>query len=205
MNNKGTYIFLKRIADIVLSITGLIILFIPLLVIGFVLKFTSGGPVIHWSIRVGMNNKIFKMAKLRTMKKDAPVLASNILKRPEKYIIYAGKFLRRYGIDELPQVYNILKGEMTFVGPRPALYNDEIISLRNEKGVCSIKPGLTGLAQISGRNNISARTKVVLDEYYMKNMSPMLDTKILLFTIIRMPDWDKKISAVRTLDSTESV
>lgn len=203
MNYYCSYIIFKRIVDIVLSLIGLTIFSIPLLIIGFVLMLTSGGPVIHWSMRIGKGNKIFKMAKLRTMKKDAPVLASNILIHPEKYLIHAGKSLRRFGIDELPQIYNILKGEMTFIGPRPALYNDEIVSLRKEKGISSIKPGLTGLAQICGRNNIPAETKVMFDEYYMKNMSPLLDTKILLFTLLRMPDWGKQTTAFRIWDTKE--
>ncbi|MCU0371860.1 MAG: sugar transferase [Ignavibacteria bacterium] len=169
-------------------------------IICLTLKIASNGPVIHWSKRVGKDNKMFYMAKLRTMRNDAPELASNVFKKTDEYLIFLGKFLRITGIDELPQLYNILRGDMSIVGPRPALFNfDEIISLREDKNINTIKPGLTGLAQICGRNSLSTAQKVILDEYYLLNMNPMLDFKIFFLTIINIFRWDKNSVIIRKI------
>lgn len=174
---------MKRIFDILFASIGLLIFILPLLLFGLLIKLSSKGPIIHWSHRVGVRNRVFRMAKLRTMKNGTPVLSSNHFHMPEKYLIRFGKIFREFGFDEIPQLYNILKGEMSFVGPRPLVLDDrEIISLRNVKGVNNIRPGLTGLAQINGRNGMAIPEKVKYDELYMKNMCMLLDLKILVLT-----------------------
>jgi O-antigen biosynthesis protein WbqP len=184
MNKKTQkYHLVKRILDIIFSVFGLILLFIPLLILGLIMKVTSKGPIIHWSVRSGLNNESFKMAKLRTMKIDTPVLAENKLDKPDKYYLYFGKFLRKCGIDELPQLYNILIGEMSFVGPRPVILSDkELIEERTKRGINVIKPGLTGWAQINGRSELTVLEKIEFEEFYINNMSFMFDMKIILKT-----------------------
>lgn len=177
------YQFYKRLFDTIFALVGLIVFALPILLLGTIIKITSRGPIIYWSKRVGINNSCFRMAKLRTMKNCTPVLASNHFNKPEEYFILFGKFFREFGFDELPQLYNILKGEMSFVGPRPVVLDDyEIITLRKKKNVNSIKPGLTGLAQINGRNGMTIQTKVKYDEIYMQSMSILLDLKIIFLT-----------------------
>jgi O-antigen biosynthesis protein WbqP len=200
MKNKIFFEFLKRFFDISLSIAGTLFFIIPISFICLTLKIASNGPVIHWSKRIGRDNKIFYMAKLRTMRNDTPELASNIFKKTDEYLIFLGKFLRITGIDELPQLYNILRGDMSIVGPRPALFNfDEIISLREDKNINTIKPGLTGLAQICGRNSLTTVQKVILDEYYLLNRNPMLDIKIFFLTFTYIFRWDKKSEITRKI------
>jgi O-antigen biosynthesis protein WbqP len=177
------YPLYKRLFDIIFSFIGLILFALPLLIFVIMIKIISKGPVLHWSDRVGINNSHFKMAKLRTMKNGTPVLSSNHFKKPDRYFIPLGKVFREFGFDELPQLYNILRGDMSFVGPRPVILDDyETINLRNEKMVNSIKPGLTGLAQINGRNDTTIPEKVRFDEIYMQNMSISLDIKIIILT-----------------------
>lgn len=177
------YIFNKRLIDVIISAAGLIIFSIPILLLGILIKLTSKGPIIHWSRRVGMNNKIFSMAKLRSMKSGAPVLSSFHFPESQNYFIFLGKFLRETGLDELPQLYNILRGDMSLVGPRPVILDDhEIIVSRNNRKISSIKPGLTGLAQIHGRNKISVEEKIGYDEFYMKNRNLKFDLQILFLT-----------------------
>jgi O-antigen biosynthesis protein WbqP len=179
----GIYLFCKRAFDFTFALIGIVFLFPPLLLIGILIKSVSKGPLLHWSCRVGINNSSFRMAKLRTMRNGTPVLSHSHLKNPERYFIPFGSFIRKTGIDELPQLYNILKGEMSFVGPRPVVFDDfETTILRNEKHLYSIKPGLTGLAQINGRGSSSISEKVLFDEVYMKNMSLYLDLKIMILT-----------------------
>lgn len=178
---------MKRSFDIILSFVLLIIFSIPLLLLAFVVKITSKGPVFYTSDRVGINNSIFKMYKFRTMKIDTPPLATHLMKNPEKYLTPVGKFLRKTSLDELPQLLNILKGEMSFVGPRPALFNqDDLVELRTSKGIDSLVPGLTGWAQINGRDELPIPVKVKYDEYYHKNRSFILDLKILFFTFVKV-------------------
>jgi O-antigen biosynthesis protein WbqP len=204
MNKKTQkYQLVKRILDIIFSAFGLILLFVPLLILGLILKVTSKGPIIHWSVRYGLNNLSFKMAKLRTMKIGTPILAENKLNKPDKYYLYLGKFLRKYGIDELPQLYNILIGEMSFVGPRPVILSDkELIEERTKRGINVIKPGLTGWAQINGRSELTVLEKIEFEEFYINNMSFMFDMKIIfktnsyLFNSIFKVNYPKNIGAL---------
>ena len=177
---------IKRIFDIVLAFILTVLLSIPLLVVGVLIKITSKGPVIFWTDRVGVNNKIFKMAKFRTMILDAPQLATHLMKDHENYLTPIGKFLRKYSLDEIPQLFNILMGDMTFVGPRPALFNQyDLIGLRTKKNIQILTPGVTGWAQVNGRDNLPIPVKVEFDEYYLKNRSLLLDLKIVAMTLIK--------------------
>jgi O-antigen biosynthesis protein WbqP len=165
----------------------LILLLIPLLIISILILFTSKGPVIYWSDRIGKNSVIFKMPKFRTMKVNTPQVSSDMLEDFDTHISLLGGFLRRTSLDELPQVFSILKGDMGFVGPRPALFNQfELISLRKIHGIDKLVPGITGWAQINGRDNLSDAAKVALELEYMANKSFWLDIKILLVTIFKV-------------------
>jgi len=178
---------LKRLFDIIISFVAICTFFLPLLFLAVLIKLTSKGPVFYWSDRVGRNNKIFRMPKLRTMHINTPIVATHLLKNPELYLTSFGKFLRKTSLDELPQLYNIIKGDMSFVGPRPALYNqDDLVALRTEKGVHILVPGMTGWAQIMGRDELTIEEKVNCDEYYLKNKSFWLDMKIIFFTIFNV-------------------
>ncbi len=178
---------MKRLFDIFLSASALTVLLVPLAAIAFMVKLTSKGPVLYWSDRVGINNSIFKMPKFRTMKIDTPVVATHLLDNPDTYLTNIGSFLRKTSLDELPQLISVLKGDMSFVGPRPALYNqDDLIEQRTGKGVHRLIPGITGWAQINGRDDIPIPKKVELDEYYLKNFSFMLDIKILIYTFFKV-------------------
>lgn len=165
---------------------------IPLIIIAITVKLTSPGPVIHWSKRIGKDNRIFHMPKFRTMTIDAPDVATHLLQNVEHYLAPLGSFLRRTSLDELPQLWSILKGDMSFVGPRPALFNqDDLIKLRTEKGISKLQPGITGWAQINGRDDIAIPIKVLYDEYYMENKSFFFDLKILwntFFKVIKKED-----------------
>jgi O-antigen biosynthesis protein WbqP len=178
---------LKRFLDITGAIIMSLLLFIPFAVISLMIKFTSQGPVFYVSDRVGRFNKIFRMYKFRTMVIDTPPVATHLLKEPEKYMTPTGYFLRKTSIDEIPQLINIIKGEMSFVGPRPALFNqDDLIRLRTEKGIHEMVPGLTGWAQINGRDDIPIPVKVEFDLYYLRNAGFMLDMRILLMTLLKV-------------------
>ena len=177
---------MKRIFDLAAAIFLLILLIAPMLVIALAIKFTSKGPILHQSDRVGLNNSIFKMYKFRTMRIDTPAVATHLLKDPSKYITPVGSFLRRLSLDELPQLFNIVSGEMAFVGPRPALFNqNDLIRLRTEKNIHKLIPGVTGWAQVNGRDTLPIPVKVEFDEYYLKNRSFALDARIMLMTIIK--------------------
>ena len=168
-----------------MAILLFLILLLPVLVIAVSIYFTSKGPVIYWSDRVGRDNKIFKMPKFRTMNDDTPILASNLLGNPNSYLTPIGAFLRKSSLDELPQIYSVLRGHMTFVGPRPALYNeDELIAIRLEMGISKLLPGITGWAQVNGRDELILSDKVQLDRYYLNNQSFCLDVKILWMTLL---------------------
>jgi len=178
---------MKRFFDFTLALILLLIFSVPMLLFALAIKLTSKGPVLYWSDRVGINNTIFKMAKFRTMRLQTPAVATHLLDDPEKYLTPAGKFLRKTSLDELPQLFNVVKGDMSFVGPRPALFNqDDLVALRTSKNIHSIIPGLTGWAQINGRDELPITVKVGFDEYYCKNRSFWLDMKILFVTILKV-------------------
>jgi len=158
-----------------------------MLVVTLLVKLTSRGPVLYWSDRVGINNSIFKMPKFRTMHVDTPPVATHLLKNPKDFLTPVGAFLRKFSLDELPQLWSILKGDMSFIGPRPALYNqDDLIKLRTEKGIHRLIPGITGWAQVNGRDDLPIPVKVEFEEYYLKNRSLLLDFKILWMTFIKV-------------------
>ncbi|MGV8019063.1 MAG: sugar transferase [Ignavibacteria bacterium] len=185
MTDRKKYLFVKRINDILISIIGLVILFVPMIFVCLILKLTAGGPVFHRSRRFGKDKVLFNMVKLRTMKMNTPIVPTEELENPEEFFCSGGKFLRKYGIDEVPQLINVIKGEMSFVGPRPALYNhNELVKYRELLNVNSVRPGLTGLAQINGRNNLSQEQKVKLDNFYSLNMNILLDYKIIFLTVV---------------------
>jgi len=176
---------MKRFFDITCSIIALFILGIPMLVVSLLVKLTSKGAVLYWSDRIGRDNAIFKMPKFRTMRTDTPNVATHLLGDSDSYLTSVGKFLRQTSLDELPQLFSIIKGDMSIVGPRPALYNQEdLIELRTAKGVHRLTPGLTGWAQINGRDELSIPVKVEFDEYYLKNRSFTFDMRIIFRTFI---------------------
>jgi len=177
----------KRIFDLILALVLIVLLSIPMLVIAALIKLMSKGPVIFWTDRVGVNNGIFKMAKFRTMKLNTPQVATHLMKNAEDYLIPCGEFLRKYSFDELPQLFNILKGEMSFVGPRPALFNqDDLVELRTKKNIHALTPGVTGWAQVNGRDDLAIPVKVSFDEYYLNHRSFTLDLYIILLTAIKV-------------------
>jgi len=176
---------MKRLFDIVLAIIISIAFSFPMLIIALSVKLTSKGPMLYWSDRVGKKNTIFKMPKFRTMKADTPAVATHLMTNPELYCTPVGSFLRKTSLDELPQLYSVLKGDMSFVGPRPALFNqDDLIELRTKKGIHNLIPGITGWAQINGRDDLPIPEKVDLDEYYLNNHSFMFDLKTLFMTLL---------------------
>lgn len=179
--------FMKRITDLVLVVAATTLLAIPFLVILALVRLTSVGPVLYWSDRVGRNNVIFKMPKFRSMRTDTPAIATHLLPNPEQFLTPIGGFIRKASLDELPQLWSILKGDMSIVGPRPALFNqDDLIALRTERGVHQIKPGLTGWAQINGRDEIQVSQKVEFDLQYMQHMSLWFDIRIIILTIYKV-------------------
>ena len=178
---------MKRNFDIILSLILLIILIFPMIFISILIIYLSPGKVIYWSERVGKKNKNFFMPKFRTMVENTPEVATDKLKNPSEYITNFGKFLRKTSLDELPQIWNILKGDMSFVGPRPALYNQyDLIEMRTHKGIHKLQPGLTGWAQINGRDNISNQLKVKYDYEYLIKRNLFFDLKIILFTFYKV-------------------
>lgn len=178
---------MRRFLDFI-SALFLLIIFSPLLlVIAVLIRLSSSGEAVYVSDRIGRHNIIFKMYKFRTMRKDTPQVASHLMADPRKYLTPVGSFLRKTSLDELPQLFNILKGDMSFVGPRPALFNqDDLIQLRTSKGVHEMLPGVTGWAQTHGRDDLSISDKVALDEYYLKNSGIILDFKIICLTILKV-------------------
>lgn len=182
---------MKRIIDLLLAIVALFIFSIPIVLVALAIKLTSKGPVVYWSDRVGQHNRIFRMPKFRTMKVDTPAVATHLLSNPDHYLTPIGSFLRRSSLDELPQIWSIFCGDMSFVGPRPALFNqDDLIQLRTERQVHSLLPGLTGWAQINGRDELAIPDKVALDVFYLENRGFLFDIKILLLTLLRVVQRD---------------
>ncbi len=178
---------MKRLFDLFLCLSALLLLLIPVLLVALLVKLTSRGPVVYWSDRLGQDNKIFRMPKFRTMQVETPAVATHLLTNPDQYLTPIGSFLRKSSLDELPQLWSILCGDMSFVGPRPALYNqDDLIGLRTEQQVHTLLPGLTGWAQINGRDELPIPQKVKLDAYYLEHRSFLLDVKILLLTFLKV-------------------
>jgi len=177
----------KKFFDTLLA-SGLILFFSVLFfLIAIIVRLTSKGPIIYWSDRVGKNNKIFKMPKFRSMLVDAPTIATHLLDNPDSYLSSIGGFLRRSSLDELPQLFSVLKGDMSFVGPRPALFNQkDLIALRSERGVDKLLPGITGWAQVNGRDELSIPDKVALDVEYLNRQSFWFDMKILWMTFLKV-------------------
>ena len=178
---------MKRFFDISVGLLLFILLVIPILLVAITIKVTSKGSMLYWSERVGRENMNFMMPKFRTMRSDTPQLATHLMNDPEIYLSPIGGFLRRSSLDEIPQLFSILKGDMSFVGPRPALFNqDDLIALRTDKGVEKLVPGLTGLAQVNGRDTLTIPEKVALDVEYMERQSFWFDMKILWMTVLKV-------------------
>jgi len=178
---------MKRLLDLVTALLIFNLLLLPLLLIAIAVLLTSEGPVLFWSDRVGRNNCIFKMPKFRSMKLGAPAVATHLLKNPSIWLTPIGSYLRRSSLDELPQLWNILLGDMSLVGPRPALFNqDDLITLRTELGVHTLKPGLTGWAQVNGRDEIPTAQKVKFDAEYLERRSLSFDFYILWLTLLKV-------------------
>lgn len=178
---------LKRSVDLLLCLLAILILMIPIVLTWILVKLTSVGPALYWSDRVGRNNRIFRMPKFRSMRIGTPAVATHLLNNPDAYLTPIGSFLRRSSLDELPQLWSILKGDMSFVGPRPALYNqDDLIALRTEVGVDKLLPGLTGWAQVNGRDELPIPQKVMLDIEYMQRRSLWFDIVILWMTLLKV-------------------
>ena len=178
---------MKRFFDVCLSLVVFVAFAIPLGVVWLAVRLTSKGPALYWSDRVGLNNAIFKMPKFRTMQLNTPAVATHLLVNPQKYLTPIGSFLRKTSLDELPQLWSILIGDMSWVGPRPALFNQtDLIELRTRHGIHHLKPGLTGWAQINGRDEIPIPQKVQLDAYYLNHQSLILDLKIIFLTGIKV-------------------
>ncbi|NOQ76570.1 MAG: sugar transferase [Methylococcaceae bacterium] len=182
---------MKRLFDILLALLISAVVIIPFVVVAILVKATSKGSILYWSDRVGKNNIIFRMPKFRSMNIDTPAIATHLLADPKSALTPVGDFLRKSSLDELPQLWSILKGDMSFVGPRPALFNqDDLITLRSEKGVEKLLPGLTGWAQINGRDELPIPQKVLLDQEYLDKQSFSFDLYILWLTFIKVINRD---------------
>lgn len=178
---------MKRLVDVILAFLSLVALSIPILCVAFAVKLTSPGPVLYWSDRVGRYNAIFKMPKFRSMRSGTPALATHLLENPHLFLTPIGEFLRKTSLDELPQLWSIFKGDMSFVGPRPALFNQsDLIGLRTDMGVHELTPGLTGWAQINGRDELPIPDKVALDYEYLKRQSVWFDIYIIFMTATKV-------------------
>lgn len=178
---------IKRIFDLFLAFVAASILALPFLVVVILVRLTSVGPVLYWSDRVGRNNKIFAMPKFRSMRINTPAVATHLLTNPEQFLTPIGSFLRKSSLDELPQLWSIIKGDMSFVGPRPALFNqDDLIALRTQYGVDQLVPGLTGWAQVNGRDELPIPDKVKLDKEYLDGQSFWFDIRIIIMTFVKV-------------------
>jgi O-antigen biosynthesis protein WbqP len=178
---------MKRLFDLAVVLVAAVFLALPIMMTALAVRLTSPGPALYWSDRVGRHNRIFKMPKFRSMRIDTPAAATHLLQNPEQWLTPIGSFLRKSSLDELPQLWSILKGDMSFVGPRPALFNqDDLIALRTEEGVHELVPGLTGWAQINGRDELPILHKVKLDLEYLQRRSFFFDLKILWMTALKV-------------------
>ena len=178
---------MKRFFDLVLAAVAACILCLPVLLVAASVRLTSRGPALYWSDRVGRNNQLFRMPKFRSMRTGTPAVATHLLSNPDRYLTPIGSFLRKSSLDELPQLWSIMKGDMSFVGPRPALFNQQdLIELRTRHGVHVLTPGLTGWAQINGRDELPIPEKVALDIEYLQKRSLIFDFKIILWTALRV-------------------
>ncbi|MGC1175165.1 sugar transferase [Polaromonas sp.] len=178
---------MKRAFDLALGLMAGILLLLPLLLVALLVRLTSKGPVLYWSDRVGRNNHIFRMPKFRSMRIGTPAVATHLLSNPDSYLTPIGSFLRKSSLDELPQLWSILRGDMSFVGPRPALFNQEdLIALRTQSGVHTLLPGLTGWAQVNGRDELPIPDKVRLDVDYLRRRSFCLDLRIIWLTVLKV-------------------
>lgn len=177
----------KRLLDLVLSLAAALLLAVPIALIALLVRLTSRGPALYWSDRVGRHNVIFRMPKFRSMKIDTPAVATHLLASPEAHLTPIGSFLRRSSLDELPQLWSVIKGDMSLVGPRPALFNQhDLIALRTERGVDALLPGVTGWAQINGRDELPIPQKVALDAEYLQRRSLAMDIAILCRTVLKV-------------------
>jgi O-antigen biosynthesis protein WbqP len=178
---------MKRLFDLTLALVAAVVLTLPILLVGALVRLTSPGPALYWSDRVGARNRIFRMPKFRTMRIGTPAVATHLLTNPAAHLTPIGGFLRRSSLDELPQLWSILKGDMSFVGPRPALFNqDDLVALRTERGIDRLVPGLTGWAQINGRDDLPIPVKVEFDAEYLRRRSLWFDLKILALTALKV-------------------
>lgn len=178
---------MKRALDLFLSLTAAIIFLVPFCLLALLVRLTSKGPALYWSDRVGRNNRIFSMPKLRTMRVDTPVVATHLLTDPAQFLSPIGGFLRKSSLDEIPQLWCIIKGDMSLVGPRPALFNQHnLIEMRTAHGVHMVRPGLTGWAQVNGRDELPIPEKVELDLHYVKEQSLAFDIKVVLMTFVKV-------------------
>jgi O-antigen biosynthesis protein WbqP len=178
---------MKRVFDFLLAVLAVLVLALPLLLVAIAVRLTSAGPVLFWSDRVGRHNKLFKMPKFRSMLVGTPAVATHLLADPKSHLTPIGSFLRKSSLDELPQLWSILKGDMSFVGPRPALFNQQdLIDLRAAQGVHALVPGLTGWAQVNGRDELPIPQKVALDAEYLVRMSLWFDLRILWMTFLKV-------------------
>lgn len=178
---------MKRVFDFALAAAAALIFCFPLLIVALLVKLTSRGPILYWSDRIGRRNIIFNMPKFRTMQVGTPAVATHLLEDPALHLTSIGRFLRKSSLDELPQIWSILKGDMSFVGPRPALFNqDDLIALRSQHGVDELLPGLTGWAQINGRDELPVEQKVLLDAEYIVRRSFWFDLKIIVMTFVKV-------------------
>ena len=178
---------MKRLIDLILLLIALVFLAIPMLIVAMIVKFTSPGPIVFWSDRVGQYNRIFRMPKFRTMQVNTPNVATHLLVGADSYLTPVGGFLRKSSLDELPQLWSVLAGDMSFIGPRPALYNqDDLIAMRTERGVEVLVPGITGWAQVNGRDELDLTEKVHLDAHYLQKQSIGFDFYILFLTVLKV-------------------
>lgn len=178
---------MKRLFDLAVVLVAAVFLALPIVITALAVRLASPGPVLYWSDRVGRHNRIFKMPKFRSMRINTPAVATHLLLNSDQWLTPIGSFLRKSSLDELPQLWNILKGDMSFVGPRPALFNqDDLIALRTEKGVHELVPGLTGWAQVNGRDELPIPQKVALDVEYLQRRSLLFDLKVLWMTTLKV-------------------
>ena len=178
---------MKRVFDLLLALTATMVLALPVLLVAMAVRLTSPGPALYWSDRVGRHNKIFKMPKFRSMRVGTPAVATHLLADPKAHLTPIGSFLRKSSLDELPQLWSILVGDMSFVGPRPALFNQhDLIELRTQRGVHELVPGLTGWAQVNGRDELPIPDKVKLDAQYLQRQSLGFDIRILWLTLVKV-------------------